>query len=134
MHTAYVSDAGGADASLTTALIQFAFFGAGRRAGLVDFTHPILAEYLAGLYAAAVLERAAHGDKSASPLSRVALMKGAMNEAFGDAPLKPTDVFARTVSRALTRQPDVGTFVTTAASTVPPRDVPAGAAVVVAML
>ena len=42
-----------------TALVQFAFFGAGRHAGTVDFTHPILAGYLAARYALILLRRGA---------------------------------------------------------------------------
>ncbi len=106
----YVPDAGDGDVQrrLSTALVQFAFFGAGRRAGLVDFTHPILAEYLAGLYAGAVLKRAADGGGDGQgPLSRLAVMRGAIHEAVGDVALEVGSVFHRTLARVVAGQTDV---------------------------
>jgi hypothetical protein len=136
MQAAYMPDGGSngeANASqqgaLSTALVQFAFFGAGRRAGLVDFTHPILADYLAGLYAASVLDRAAHAAESARALSRVALMRGTLNEALGDAPLQSTSMFARTLQRELKLRPAAQAFLREAAQSLNAREVPAAASV-----
>lgn len=130
VRSAYVPE-GDASSSLTTAVVQFAFFGAGRRAGFVDFSHPILADYLAGLYAAAVLDRASHAHSSASALSRVALMRGALHEALGDAPLEARSMFARTLQRELSRRPDLQSFLRTAATSLHVRDVPVAAEVFV---
>lgn len=43
---------------LRTVIVQFAFFGPGRKAGCVDFAHPILRDYLAARYAVATLKSA----------------------------------------------------------------------------
>jgi hypothetical protein len=100
---------------LATALVQFAFFGAGRRAGVIDFTHPILAEYLAGLYAESVLGRAETSAQSGGSLSRLALMKGALHEAFGTADVVAGSMFERTLQRAIKREPKLQAFLQSAA-------------------
>ena len=109
--------AGGEQKHLATALVQFAFFGAGRRAGVVDFTHPILAEFLAGLYAVSVLGRGADASGGGA-LSRLAVMKGALHEAFGDADVVAGSMFERTLARAVKRDPSLRTFLQSAAGTV----------------
>jgi hypothetical protein len=114
----YVPDGGDdtAQQRLATALVQFAFFGAGRRAGVVDFTHPILAEYLAGLYAAGLLARVSRQGATGSPLSQLAVMRGSIQEAIGAVPIVPGSVFHRTLTRAVRADPQMHAFLTGAAA------------------
>jgi hypothetical protein len=114
----YLPDAKDDQRHLSTALVQFAFFGAGRRAGVVDFTHPILADYLAALHAVAVLSRAAEAAATSSALSRLALLKGAVHEAFGAADSVAGSVFERTVQRAVRQAPVLQRFLDDAASVI----------------
>jgi len=90
-----------------TAIVQFAFFGAGKKAGAVDFSHPILAEHLAAGYALVLLRRAAErlaAVADASGLSRAATLKASVRQALGTAKLEPGSVFCRTLQRGLLRQ------------------------------
>jgi hypothetical protein len=80
-------------------LVQFAFFGPGRRAGTVDFTHPILADYLAGRYALILLRRGKDALPSRSDLNPtdLALPKAAIQQAVGAAPFDPESIFFRAI-------------------------------------
>jgi hypothetical protein len=132
----YVSDAVDDDAQrrLATALVQFAFFGAGRRAGVVDFTHPILAEYLAGLYAAGVLARAtmaASSGGSGNPLSQLAVIRGGIREAIGTMPLDRGSVFHRTIARAIAAEPKIKSFLTSAGGSLNARSLEAAVKILV---
>lgn len=79
---------------LMTVVVRFAFFGPGRKAGTVDFTHPILGDYLAARYAAAMLQReaAAGGHDAAAQTALVA-------RAIGAAEIGPQSVFLRYLAR-----------------------------------
>ncbi len=104
--------AGGLDVSdsqrVLAALVQFAFFGPGRRAGSVDFAHPILAQYLAGRYAAAMLaDEALSYAQGRSNLQRMRL---AFSQAIGPRPLEAGTVFEAVVRRAVAESAEVRTF------------------------
>jgi hypothetical protein len=93
-----------------TSVVQFAFFGAGKRAGAVDFSHPILADHLAASYALGLLGAAAKrvvDMQHASALSRATMIKGAVRQALGPAKLDPDTVFFRALRRGVGREPDV---------------------------
>jgi hypothetical protein len=94
---------------LLTVLVQFAFFGQGRHAGSVDFTHHILADYLAGRYAARLLRLAAEqqaraGVRSPTP-SDATLRVSAFRQAIGTAPYQSGSLFHRTIALHLQREP-----------------------------
>jgi hypothetical protein len=82
-------------------LVQFAFFGAGVRAGTVDFTHPILADYLAGRYALTLLERAAQSLAKNVELrpSDLKIPQGAIRQAVGAGAVDRNSIFFQTVKR-----------------------------------
>jgi hypothetical protein len=124
---AYASGAGGDEEAqrVLTALVQFAFFGAGKKAGEIDFSHPILADYLAGRYAAKLLGFEAEligGMATASPLSRLNTLKGGLRNIFGTAPLEPGSIFERTLKREAARDPVINAFLTMAQSTLADSD------------
>ncbi len=101
----------GEDSSrVLTAIVQFAFFGAGKKAGAVDFSHPILAEHMAADYALTMLSNAREhiaglSTTGAGALSKVGTLKGAVRQAIGATRLEPTSIFARTLRRGLARDP-----------------------------
>ncbi len=100
--------AGEASDRVLTSIVQFAFFGAGKRAGAVDFSHPILAEHLAASYALTVLRNAAsHAQPTpgSSGLSRASTIKGAVRQALGTAKLERESVFFRALVRGIGRDP-----------------------------
>jgi hypothetical protein len=102
---------------VTTALIQFAFFGAGKKAGGVDFSHPILADYLAARYAAKLLGFEAElfaKAGEASALSRLNTLRGGLRNAFGAAPIEETSVFMRALKREVGREPAIRAHLKTA--------------------
>ncbi len=95
-----------------TSIVQFAFFGAGKKAGAVDFSHPILAEHLAASYALQVLRQA--GERLAtmsasSALSRASTLKSAVRQSLGSKKLDPASIFFRALSRGLARDPGLAT-------------------------
>lgn len=93
-----------------TSIVQFAFFGAGKKAGAVDFSHPILAEHLAAGYALTLLRRAADAASQMPPsnaLSRINLLRGAVRQALGSAKLDPASVFCRALVRGIARDASV---------------------------
>ncbi len=100
-----------------TSVVQFAFFGAGKKAGAVDFSHPILAEHLAANYGLGLLRAAAERVAkmpSASSLSRASAIKGAVRQALGTAKLARDTVFFRAFARGIAREPALLEFLTAA--------------------
>ena len=100
-----------------TAIVQFAFFGAGKKAGAVDFAHPILAEHLAATYALNLLRRAAEHVAEmpeTSGLSRVNTLKGAVRQALGAVKLEPGSVFHRSLARGIATDPVLADLIETA--------------------
>jgi hypothetical protein len=100
---------------LLTVLVQFAFFGPGRRAGSVDFTHHILADYLAGRYAVALLRQEAeyqemHAGQRAT-VSDIARRASAFRQAIGTAQFAPGSLFHRSIAREMDRDPRLRQFV-----------------------
>jgi hypothetical protein len=79
---------------LRVAIVRFAFFWAGRKPGSLDFTHQILAEYLAARYARAML-----GDLSD--------LEAALLNAVGSATVTPGSVFHRYFARELENDPNL---------------------------
>ncbi len=112
------SDLGDPDVNrLITVLVQFAFFGRGRHAGSVDFTHHILADYLAARYAVRLLhstvaqeEQAGAGRQSRS-LSDVTRRVSAMRQAIGTAPFVEGSLFHRYIAREKGRDPKLADFI-----------------------
>jgi hypothetical protein len=96
---------------LLTVLVQFAFFGPGRRAGSVDFTHHILADYLAARYAVRLLRSAidrqapAGAASARSALSDAKRPGNAFRQAIGTAPLVAGSLFHRYIAVQLQRDP-----------------------------
>jgi hypothetical protein len=85
---------------LQTVIVQFAFFGPGRKAGCVDFTHDITADYLAARYAVTVLSRELLGnghDPDPQALRR------AMQKAVGGREIVPHSLFCRSLAREIQR-------------------------------
>ncbi|HSI71836.1 MAG TPA: hypothetical protein VK934_01555 [Fimbriimonas sp.] len=98
---------------LRAALVRFAFFGAGRKAGSVDFSHEILAEYLAARYAHTMLKRTVAridaANQSGSQRNLVDL-ELALRDAVGIAPVQPGSVFHRYFANELTKDPKLKTL------------------------
>jgi hypothetical protein len=102
---------------LVTVLVQFAFFGQGRRAGSIDFTHHILADYLAARYAARLLRGAVAQDEQAgasgrrASLSDVTRRVSTFRQAIGTAPLVAGSTFHRYLAQEMQRDAKLGSFV-----------------------
>ncbi len=97
---------------LRVALVRFAFFGAGRKSGSLDFTHDILADYFAARYAASMISRAlrAHEgvmDTEAMTSSGLAALRNAVKGAIGALAVVPGSLFERYFARELTRSPEL---------------------------
>jgi hypothetical protein len=92
---------------LLTLLVQFAFFGPARQPGAIDFTHHILADYLAGRYAArllrGVIDRPAPGGTpgALSALADATRPMTAFRQAIGTVPFIAGSLFHRTVAREI---------------------------------
>lgn len=101
---------------LSTVLVQFALFGPGRAAGSVDFTHQILADYLAGRYAVRLVSREAdrqHALAAAGQHPTVADIQRpetVVRLAIGMAPFQPGSIFHRTIARAVAADPQLERF------------------------
>ncbi len=93
-------------------LVHFAFFGAGRRAGSVDFTHPILAGYLAARYALFLLRRgmAALPERTAWRPSDYAIPRAAVQQAIGTATLDPDSIFLQYILREIGEDRELADF------------------------
>jgi hypothetical protein len=92
---------------LLRVLVQFAFFGQGRRAGSVDFTHHILADYLAARYAVRLLRNAAEAEAAGRrpSLSDATRRVSSFRQAIGTAPYQPGSLFHRYIAAQLRREP-----------------------------
>ncbi len=112
-------------ARVTTAIVQFAFFGAGKKPGAVDFSHPILAEHLAAGYALTILRRAAEHVAAMSEtngLSRVNTLKGAVRQAIGTTKLEAGSIFQRVLARGIRADAVVAELLETAAHVIGKED------------
>jgi hypothetical protein len=112
MEIARPGHAGDEDAlrRLRVALVRFAFFGAGRRAGSVDFTHEILADYFAGRYAVSMVARALKAnmgvlDAEGLTSSGLSSLRNAVKGAVGTASVVPGSLFERYFVREIGRDP-----------------------------
>ncbi len=94
-------------------LVQFAFFGAGARAGTVGFTHPIIADYLAARYALMLLRRGmdALPAGAGSRTGGLAMPKAAIQQAVGTAPLDVHSIFFRAIERKVKKDEALAGFV-----------------------
>jgi hypothetical protein len=95
---------------LRVALVRFAFFGAGRQSGSLDFTHVILADYFAARYAVSMIARAlrAHEgvmDTVAMTSSGLSALRNAVKGAIGPAEVATSSLFQRYFARELGRDP-----------------------------
>lgn len=92
---------------LRVAIVRFAFFGAGRKAGSLDFTHQILAEYLAARYARSMLGQAVarFDPRGKSGLSNLEV---ALLNAVGSATVPPGSVFHRYFAHELENDSKLG--------------------------
>ena len=92
---------------LLTLLVQFAFFGPARQPGAIDFTHHILADYLAGRYAVRLLRSAIErpaagaGAGARSVLADATRPISAFRQAIGTAPFAAGSLFHRTIAREM---------------------------------
>jgi hypothetical protein len=102
---------------LVTVLVQFAFFGQGRRAGSIDFTHHILADYLAARYAARLLRGAVVQDEQAGASGRRASFSdvtrrvSTFRQAIGTAPLVADSTYHRYLAQEMQRDAKLRSFV-----------------------
>ena len=87
---------------LRMALVRFAFFSPGRKAGSLDFTHQLLAEYFAARYAARMLLRTLEQTDEERSNSGKAIDAVA---AVGTAPVPEGSIFHRYFVRELSRRP-----------------------------
>jgi hypothetical protein len=95
---------------LRTALVRFAFFGPGRKAGLLDFTHEILADYFAARYASLMLERVIRDHEANLSPGRftregIAALQCAFAGAIGTTYVFPGSIFYRYFERQLEKVP-----------------------------
>ena len=89
-----------------TLLVQFAFFGPARQPGAIDFTHHILADYLAGRYAVRLLRSVTGRPARPARRARAALAEAtrpisAFRQAIGTAPFAAGSLFHRTIAREI---------------------------------
>jgi hypothetical protein len=94
---------------LLTVLVQFAFFGPARQPGAIDFTHHLLADYLAGRYAVRLLRGVIRHSPTAGlaatgsrPADTTRLIN-AFRQAIGTAPFTAGSLFHRCIAREMTR-------------------------------
>jgi hypothetical protein len=92
---------------LLTLLVQFAFFGPARQPGAIDFTHHILADYLAGRFAVrllrSVIDRPAFAGEPGvgSGLADATRHISVFRQAIGTAPYAAGSLFHRTIAREM---------------------------------
>jgi hypothetical protein len=86
---------------LQTVIVQFAFFGPGRKSGSVDFTHQITADYLAARYAASLLKRELIGPDGGELSRDPAVLTRAMRKAVGSMEILPHSLFCRALARQI---------------------------------
>jgi hypothetical protein len=97
---------------LRVALVRFAFFGAGRKSGSLDFTHEILADYFAARYAVSMILRPlqAHEgmmDTQGMTATGLSSLRNAVKGAIGAGEIAPGSLFQRYFARDLGRNPDL---------------------------
>jgi hypothetical protein len=92
---------------LRVALVRFAFFGAGRKAGSLDFTHEILADYFAARYAVSMIARALRSheamDAEGMTASGLSALRNAVKGAIGAGEVAPHSLFQRYFAREIAR-------------------------------
>jgi hypothetical protein len=93
---------------LRQALVRFAFFGAGRRAGALDFTHEILADYFAARYAVSMIARALQSherimDAEGMTTPGLSALRNAVKGAIGAAEVEQGSLFQRYFAREMDR-------------------------------
>jgi hypothetical protein len=94
---------------LLTLLVQFAFFGPARQPGAIDFTHHILADYLAGRFAVRLLRAVIDRPAPAAPPSAGSALAdatrpiSAFRQAIGTAPYVAGSLFHRTIAREMAK-------------------------------
>jgi hypothetical protein len=111
------ADDEGESARILLSVVQFAFFGAGKRSVSVDFTHPILAEYMAAAYAMHLLRAATERFAATTPqnaMARLGIAKSAVRQALGSEKLSEESVFFRALSREIAAEAPVSSFLATA--------------------
>ncbi len=100
---------------LRRVLTHFALFSPGTNAGFIDFTHPILAEYLAARQAFKVLQREIlsfkdiNGSEDGDPLE-AGVVERAMSRAVGTTSFRPDSLFGRAFAREIRRDPELRTY------------------------
>ena len=99
---------------LRTAVVQFAFFTRGKEPGTIDFTHQIVADFLAARYAISLLKRdLIERDKAGETQSGEENLnnKQAVLNALGTADLQPDSLYFRYLAREIEREPDIAALV-----------------------
>lgn len=90
---------------LLTVLVQFAFFGRGAAAGAIDFTHPLVADYLAARYAVALLRREMQPHGHGQGRSGDKRPMQAVLQAIGTAEFARGSIFHRYLAREIAGDP-----------------------------
>lgn len=93
-------------------IVQFAFFGSGKEAGYVDFTHEIIADYLAAYHAVSIMKRHM---RNANETGHDALQAGpkeqwyndALFEAYGTAGVDSDSAFCRYLTYGMRADEDL---------------------------
>ncbi len=99
---------------LRMAVVQFAFFTRGREPGTIDFTHEIVADFLAARYAISLLKRdliETNNDGDAAAEKRNESFKHAVLNALGTADLQPDSLYFRYLAREIEREPKIAELV-----------------------
>jgi len=97
---------------LRTVMIQLAFFGPGRKAGSVDFTHQILADYFAARHAVKLLKRESRSctyteSEGATSQYHLPAFEAAMRKALGTNNIAKNSLFFRYLAREIRRDPQL---------------------------
>ena len=99
---------------LRTAIVQFAFFTRGRELGTIDFTHEIVADFLAARYAISLLKRdllEPEADAGQGSDKESLTCKRAVLNALGTAELQPNSLYFRYLAREIEREPEIAALV-----------------------
>ncbi|MEL6746406.1 MAG: hypothetical protein AAFO79_01125 [Pseudomonadota bacterium] len=90
---------------IATVLVQFAFLGAGKAGGGLDFSQPIVAEYLAARYALQLLNAQAETPNPQAqgrpPLHNATRAVTALTSAVGTVPVTAGSLFQRAVTKGV---------------------------------
>jgi hypothetical protein len=94
---------------LRTSLVRFAFFGAARKVGSLDFTHEILAEFFAARYAVHKIERAlsnlAQQDGRGNGQAGLQSLTDTVTKAVGTCEVAAGSLFHRYFARQADKSP-----------------------------